>query len=589
MKRNKNTYLCRVKSKSQLIMKKASITLLFLLLLGQYHAQVAQWIVPPLYDNISFASGADIIVSDSANAKVYWSPNGQRLFSSTETVNSFSDGYAVVTNDTSAILGYYDTKGHYTSLASKKIKVANDFPYFTDGYLVIKKKRHYIVDSQGIIDKKKYLKVYPFHNGYAVCSYFENPKKHQGIVNYLIDQNKSEVTLKYNDKTYKASEVDFISSVNDENIGFVVIKKAVYIFNANNKQLSPLYFQGGGQRQAKLAQDLDIEDGISPVIYAQCGKNEQIIIYFDKNLVPLDIYYNNEKHHYTVNSVTTEKASTPMKTFKQGDLYGLLWKGQTVLPAQFDAIQCYNGDLAFAWQAGKQGLLKVSENAAFTIGINNDKDIAFRHQTYETKLRIDMPADIDPSKIDIQVDPNSGYVIDKLSKQTNKTSDGNRAEYTCTLTIPNDIKEIPMEFVYPIQINCDNIKLLPSQKKVKAWRDNYYDVVIKDSEKTFDKKNNTLSFPFTINAERFLCEETIPFEVSANVDSWAVDVEQSSPTQGVCTVQIADLNEGENYLYIELTEEGCPPVTFTYIITNKKPGKAKKDFTIKKDTFLEID
>ena len=80
------------------------------------------------------------------------------------------------------------------------------------------------------------MKVYPFHNGYAVCSYFENPQKHQGIVNYLIDKNKSEVTLKYNEKTYKASEVDFISSVNDENIGFVVIKKAVYIFNANNKQ-----------------------------------------------------------------------------------------------------------------------------------------------------------------------------------------------------------------------------------------------------------------------------------------------------------------------------------------------------------------
>lgn len=571
-------------------MKKASITLLFLLIFGQYHAQIAQWIVPPLYDNIDFVKGSDLIVSDSANAKVYWNSNGQRLFSSTETVNPFSDGYAVVTNDTSAILGYYDTKGHYTSLASKKIKVANNFPYFTDGYLVIKKKRHYIIDSQGVIDKKKYLKVYPFHNGYAVCSYFENPKKHQGIVNYLIDQNKAEVTLQYNDKTYNASEVDFISSVNDENIGFVVIKKSVYVFNGNNRELSPLYYLGGGQRQAKLEQDISIEEGSSPVIYARCGKNEQITIYFNKYLVPIDIFYNNDKHHYTVNSVTPVKNSTPLNTFKQGNLYGLLWKGQNVLPAQFESIRCYNGDLAFAWQSGKQGLLKYHENAMFNISINNDKDIAFRHQTYETTIRIDMPADIDPSKIDIQVDPNSGYVIDKLSKQTNKTNDGNRAEYTCTFTMPNDIKDIPTEFVYSIQINCDNIKLLPFQKKVKIWRDNSYDIVINDADKTFDKKNGLLSIPYTVNVERYIGEEPIPFEVSASIDAWVVDVEQTSATQGVCKVQISDLNEGDNYLNIELTEQDCPPVSFVYILTCKKPVKnasTKKDFIIKKASLFE--
>lgn len=576
-------------------MKKACLSFLLLLFFSCSYAQIAQWIIPPLYDTIYFASGTNLIVTDSANTKSYFNQNGQRLFTTTETVNPFSDGYAVLTNDTSAILGFYDTKGNLTTFDNKKIKVANEFPYFTDGYLIVKRNRYYIVDEQGVIDKTKHLRVYPFHNGYAVCRDYENPQKKKGTVNYLMDKNKVEVPLVYKGKNYDASDVEFISSVNDEKIAVVIIKKSIYLFDLNNGQLSPLYFPNSESKhptQAKIQDELPSSfDNSSNVIYARCEKNEQVTICFDRYLVLTDILYNNEKHHYTEVKKEPEKLSSPIQAIKANDLFGLKYKGDVVIPAQFDAVYCCFGDNAFAKHFGKQGMLQVIDNVTMNLNINNDNDVAFRHQLYETTIKIDMPSVINPTKIDLMVDPNSGCIVDKISKQTKVTDYGNRAEYSCRLSIPDAISEEPSEFDYPIQMTYDNIKLLPYPKKVKAWRDNYYDIVINDGEKVFDKKNGLISFPYTINTERFSSEETSRFELSLSPESLDGELQRESTTRGVCIIPVLTLEEGENYMFIELTEQGCPPISFPFTITYNKSKKQKQptkaDFKISKTTTLD--
>lgn len=581
-------------------MKKVYLTSLLFLFMGYSHAQIAQWVIPPIYDSIYFANGANLVVTDSIDNKIYWTPNGQRLFATTETVNPFSEGYAVLTDSSGFIIGFYDTKGNFTSFSDYRISVANDFPYFTDGHLIIKGKMYYVADSQGIIDRKKYLMIYPFRNGYAVCRDYENPQKQKGIANFLIDKNKIEVPLVYNNKTYNASDVDFISSVNDEHIAIVIIKKSLFLFDGNDRHLSPLLFPNYNTDkqpvQAKLEGDLPLlTDNSSPVIYARCGKNEQIAIYFDSNLVPIDIYYNNEKHHYTQSITTLEKPSSPLQAFEENNLFGLTWNGKPVIPAQFEAINCCFDNQAFAKRFGKQGMLQVNEKSTFNLSINNGNDIAFRHQVFETIVRIDMPPTLNPSKLDLEVDQNSGCLIDKISKQTKETENGNRAEYSCRLTIPSSITEEPSEFVYPIQMSFDNIKLMPLQKMVNAWHYKYYDITINDAEKEYDKANGLITFPYIISAERFSNEETFPFEMNVLPDSLEVEIQQISATRGICKVPVSELNEGVNYLFIELIEQGCPPISFPFAITYTKPTPktknkpaVKENINIKKKTIQEI-
>lgn len=575
-------------------MKKTCLTLLLLFFLGQSYAQIAQWLIPPVYDSIYFAKGANLYVTDSSNYKVFWNHDGKHIFATSETIHPFASGCAVMTNDTNSVLGFYDIKGHLTEFNNRKIKVANDYPYFSDNYLIVKKNRYYVIDSEGGIDKTRHLRVYPFRNGYAVCHDYEKPEKQKGTVRYLMDVNKVAVPLVYEGKTYKASDVDFISSVNDEQLAIVVIKNALFFLDMKDRQLSPIVFphSNNGKRpvQAEVTSDLPLSsDESAPIIYARCKKDEKITIYFNKQLVPTDIFYNGEETHYKQNVNIPEKPTTPLSVFvNNNNLYGLACNGKTIIPAQFDAIGRCFGSNAFTKFAGKHGLLQANPDAKLNLSINNGSDIGFRHQTHETIIRIDLPADLNPAKIDLVVSPDAGYTVDKISKQTKESNDGNRTEFTCSFTIPASITEEPTDCNYPVQVTCDNITLLPSQKTVKVWRDNYYDVIVNDAEKSYDKKTDMFSFPYTITMERNPNEETYHFELKVLPDDLDIEIEKTSTTRGVCSIPASVMENGENDIYFEVTEQGCPPLLFPFSINYKKPKGKKaptlKDFKIETST-----
>lgn len=572
-------------------MKKTCLSFLLLLSWGYIHAQIAQWTIPPLYDDIQFAKGSNLMVANSDGTKSFYNLSGQQLFTTSETVNSFSEGLAVLTNDTSSVLGIYDSNGNFTEFPDKRYKIANDYPYYSNGYLIVKRNRYYFVDRQGVIDKTQHLRVYPYHNGFAVCRDYDNPQKKKDKKRYLVDVNKKEVPLICNGKTFDATDVAFISSVNDEYIAYAVIKRSVYVFNGKTKQLSPLYFPNSSDRrptQAKLLEDLPTSfDNESNFIYAQCGRNEQITICVDSHLIPKEIIYNDEKHYCTENNKEVEKRSSALQAVKENELFGLSCNGKPAIPAQFDAIDYCFGNYAIVKKNGKQGLLQVNENAKVNITFNNDKALSFRHQWCETNVRIDLPSSFNALKIDFIADPSNGFVADP---KPNSNDNASRAEFSGKLAIPSTITEEVAEHDYSFLMSYDNIILLPYAKKVKAWRDNYYDVVINDNEKVFDKKNGLISFPFTIDIERFSNEEAVDFEVEATPDILEVDVQMTSTDRGTCVIPITALEEGENYMFIELTEQGCPSLSFPFTVTFNKPkGKqpTKGSFKIcKMDTDL---
>lgn len=528
-------------------------------------------------------------MTDSVDTKIYWDLNGKRLFATTKTVHPFAEGYAVTTDTSGAIIGFYDIKGVYTPLfEEKKVRIAHDYPYFSNGYLIIKRNKYYILDTKGNVDGKKYLMAYPFRNGYAVCRDYENPQKQKGTANYYINKNKNEVPLTYKGRTYNASDVDFISSVNDEQVGIVVINKKLYYFEGEGKDLKPLGVPDPKNKnnviQAKLDGSLPEDNSPNPVIYAKSGKNNQIVLRFDRNLVPIEIYFNNDKHCYTQRTPSQKDHSTMLQAFQRNELFGLSLNDKEIIPPQFETINaCFNNQ-AFVKKSGKYGMIRNLDNVDFTIHIYNGKDIPFRHQLFETTIQIDMPTLLSPNKVDINVDPESGCIIDKISKTTTTTENGNRAGYSCKLTIPSTIKVKTSEYVYPIQIIYDGIVLLPIQQKVKAWRYNYFDVSINNSEIKIDKQSGVLTFPYNINIERFSEEETFPVDVRVVPDTLDVRVQKISEVRGLCNMPVSNLQEGENRVYIRLMEQGCPPLDFPFDFTYTKPApKTKHKPAVKED------
>lgn len=577
-------------------MKKRIVIFLILLVAGQARAQVAKWVIQPNYDSIYYASGANLIITDSTNTKTVWTFDGKRLFSTNDLLFPFSEGFAVTTKRNSKeITGFYATNGKFTSMANYAVSTAHNYPTFSGNYLLVTESRGYhFANSEGVVDDRVFLMAYPFLNGYASCiDYVDSQKPKKGVKMFLINENRKEVTFTHEGKNVKTTDVEFVSSVNDDGLGVVVVKHNLYFFEGEKKDLKPILFSNlKGKEETDLRFQAKL-DGALPnpadtvhVLYAKCGKtSDQISITFDNLMMPVEIKYNITKEEFTKKKDNGLNKTSSMVKTEKGGLYGLAVGSKEVLPAQFDDIFCCFGNHAFVKSSGKQGLLYASDQENFEIKINDNEKIAFRHKSYKTKIRIDMPSTIPAEIIDINVvGENMGCLIDKKSIVPNNTQFGNYAEYDCVLTIPKDLTEKEREILYPIQIISDGIRMPLIQHKAVAWHLKYLNVDISD------QKTDKSTFSCMINIlGRNYEKETYPIDVAVYFADTINTLVPDDPimitdTQYKCSCDLSNSTEGVYTLIIEITEDGCPSYKFPYEFSYSKPSaknKYKGDVKIK--------
>lgn len=585
-------------------MKKEIVLMLALLLAGQAKAQVAKWIVPPVYDSIYFSSGADLIITDSADKKTVWTINGKHLFGTNDALFPFSEGYAVTAkHNTNEITGFYATNGNFTSMVNYSVRIAHGFPYFSGDYLVVQGPQGYhFVNANGQVDDKIFRIAYPFSNGYALCEDYLDPQKpKKGTKVFLINANKKEVNFAYDGKTIKTADVEFVSSVNDEGLGIVIVKHNLFFFEGEGKDLKPLLYssQNGKEEtdlrfQAKLNGPLPNPYDTLPVLYAKCGKSfDQVSITFNKLMVPVEINYNINKEEFGQKETPKPDLVSSMSKTEKNKLFGLKIGSTVVLPPQFEDIVCCFGNQAFVKMSGKYGLLYASDEENFQIRINENEKIAFRHQSFKTKIRIDMPSFIPADAIDVEViGENSGCRIEKTSKRHNNTQYGNYAEYDCVLNIPKDLGKKEMEIYYPIQIISDGIIMPVIMHKVVAWHLKYLNVSISD------ESTNKSVCSFMINIiGRDYDKDTYPIEVAVYLDDTINTIVPEGPfmitdTQYKCVCDLSNSTESVYTLIIEVTEDGCPSSQFPYELSYSKPSaknKYKEKIEIKEKDEMEYE
>ena len=544
--------------------------------------QVAQWLIRPEYDTISFAEGADRVVTDSSGVSIFWTFDGRRVLATDDYVCPFIDGVAVtVKKGAGFVTGFYDLEGVFTPIEKERYKIQGDIQGFSDGYLLLRdriSRNYFYIDKKGRFSSVGFLQATPFRNGLASCNLFSNQEKMKDPVFALLNANLTPMSFSFNNKEFSPDDIDFISSVNDEKVGVLIHKKKVYLLHAEDLSLTLLCGQNGEQNpktQAKLQDEVNqvriMGEDASFMIPAKCGKEGVVLLHFDAHRVLRSIDYVDGTKTFADKNETARIYRSPAAPFGKGP-YGLRQGETEILPPQFDEAPFCFDDKAMVKKDGKYGLLKMYPEEPVSLSLYKGRDIPFKHQTFETFVRLDLPQVVSSGDAVLDVNPESGCTLDMTSAEMKDTPFGNYVQYNCTLQIPQNLRDDEMtEVVYPACIRYDGFVSPAYEIKAKAWHFKYINIDINNSDVILDEGN--VSFIIDISADRAAGEE-YPLKLSVTADTLAVDYEKLSETRYKCKVMA--LAEGINNIVIEVTEQGCPTTSYPYEIVYTKPVEQTK-------------
>ena len=555
-------------------MKRTLLTFICICLAGLANAQIAKWLIEPLYDDIHMAVGIDAIVTDSANTKTLWSFEGRRLATTPNEIFDFRENRSVSTvPGTANIACVFKNNGE--SIKIENCNVAHAYPYYSCGKLLVQEGIYYrFVGVDGSFNGGKYTKAYPYFNDYASCQTFQNMEKQKDPYFLLVNKNEEMVQFSFNGKNFNTDDIEFISSVNDENLAIVVLKHKLYKFNGTDGSLSPVFAsedETNLKNQAKLDGDLNMYykkvDDNTYVLTAKCGKNGEVSFEFDNMLKPVSFTTNGETKKYSVREEVKREFTSPLRMETEGNLYGIYWESEEMLPAQFEKLSTCFENKAFVKLNGKFGILAIDKDAKFSLKINKGNDVAFLHQKFETAIRVDMPSYILSDKTYLEIDPSCGIELDKTSREIKNTESGNFVEYNCVLNIPENLPDEIEEISYPIQVVYNGLKSPVINHKINAWF--YKKFEVEEDETQRHVEHGTLTFVFNIkNAQ--LDGSIVKFDVSVLADTLSVQREDKM-SETRYKYKVDGLNEGINNIVVQILEQGCPPASFPFEVEYHKP------------------
>ena len=561
--------------------KRVSLTLAVMMMSSVLASgQIAKWMIKPDYDNMFIAAGTDLIVTDSLGIQTaLWTLDGKCLVRTDSDIHPFRDGLAVTTQrGTVALRGFYTDSGAFVPVKGGPFHIARMYPYLSGGHLLVEVPDAGLfryVNTEGTPSGRYFVDAYPFFNGFASSWYYLNPEKMKDLYPCLLTEDMQPVPFSFNGKMIAPNDVEFLSSVNDEGLGVIVAKKKVYLFHAEDQSLSalgPTENSFNLKEQAKVETEFVqafVQDSDTTWTFGgKCGKAGFVQLWFDQMKRPVAIRYVNGERVFKKHEKEVRELDSPLRATVVDDKYGIVWDGQEQLPPQFEDFPACFGDKAIVRIADKYGMLQMQREEQFQLSMYKGKDIPFKHQTFETTLRLDLPSYIPAEKASIEVDPSSGCEIDRTSGEARNTQFGNFVQFDCVLHIPDSLPdEETVELVYPTRVLYQGLVSSVIPLKVNAWHYKYFVVDVIDSETALDK--GSLSFTFNINAERAQGEDIYPTVVNVQADSLSCALEKYSETRYKCRVQ--ELREGLNNIVVQVIEQGCPPVSFPFEIFYTKP------------------
>ena len=265
-----------------------------------------------------------------------------------------------------------------------------------------------------------------------------------------------------------------------------------------------------------------------------------------------------------------------------------IWWGDSleILAPQFDDVGTRFDEKVCVKLNGKWGLIKTFKDEKFTLSLNEGKLIDFRHATYDTKVRVDLPKAITPTSAELMMISENGII-----NADSKLIHGNSIQYKCDLYYPNELKyegsdlENSVTVInYDVQVQYDNLKSPVFSIQSRSLASKYISLNLTNQK----INNNHYTATLTLNKEKKTGEPDYPLSINCEVedryiwdnegnicDSVVCKTKQLSKTKYLIDVQ--PLRDGVNNLIITISEKGVPDIIAEERI---KYSKAKKGQTV---------
>ena len=562
------------------IRKKLCLALILMSGFSMANAQIAQWKLRPLYDTIFIPKGALFAVTQnrSSHTTTLWTlTEFEKIRQVYGKMHEFHDEVSVNTaQDDSKVLGFVLNTGWYITLPTgSNYTVDLSYPYFSDGHLVVQEpttKHFRYIDKKGAPSIYRYKIAYPFFKGFASCEYYQDQVKLSNPKWRLINKEMKMVLFSFQGKEIKKTDIDFVSSVNDENTAVLIANKKVYLYNAETEKLTPLCSKLGNENlkeQAKLTENLSnslVQGDNLWGLKVKCTKNDMVKIFFDKFMRPTMIQYTDTVKYYNSYVEQPSALSTSLKVVKGKGGYGLSRGNEEILVPQFESIPFCFVDKAFVKKDGEYGAVQVFPEKHFNVWIyDKDAVMPFVHKDLKTTIQIDIPQEFSIDSVTINMDKRQDFVIDRDSREEKHTDITNWVKYNCTLKIPSALfSNETTEMDIPLQIQYDGFLSPVIHVKKQATIRKYWSVNV-DNEHWYG--DDSLSFDFSLEYSDPMARDA-KYGVSVTVEPKEIcQIVPFTFTKYRCTMQ--KIKKGLNQVEITVTEDGFPSAVFPYIFEHK--------------------
>lgn len=558
--------------------KRILLSIMFVGILASVDAQIAKWLVRPNYDYIemldcglmkTFMSGKIGLLNDTGT---------EILPLKYDSITTFKEGCALLFNN-NAFCAVVNMQGHVTDVADRHYIVSKNNQFYSFGYLLVKKgNQYFFIDPEGVEAYGPFAEAYPFFDGIARVKSYVNVQKNVEDTYYeYIKAGEGPVFLPETDK----GDINFLSSFHNGK-AIAVVKKRFYNIDAASYEMTPLSVDSTlNKKSLVVAPEKKIVPLINEGNYMVTAKNG--IFTFDTymRLARMELL-ENEPQNYPFKQEVAKKHPSSFSIIANNNIFGLDYKGQNILPPQFEKVISLKDELAIVKSDKKCGVITVDNKNHIRFKLNNNEHIGFTHQYYETMLAVMLPSYIKCSSA-VVASKSSDCEIQIETRTENENVEGNTLGYKCRLSIPQDLADTLMTHSYRYALKYDGLTSVDYIVSIPEWYVKYYEVELKNTSLSLNPTDSVnVEFDLIKTDVARNDESNYYKEVELVSLNYEGELTLNKITENHYSFRLSGIDQERIMFSVKITERGCPSIEYPFemVFVKPKPREKNKKTTV---------
>lgn len=540
--------------------------------------QIAHWRVKPSFDDAKILPNGLIETINGQKCGLYDSSGNELLPIEYDRISDFADNVALLYND-GKLCGIVNERGNVVDLSKSGFTPIPSQTFFSDNYLNVTKRRNgdnapefYYIDKMGKQVAGPFITGLPYSDGFALVHRYGNDKKPEDIYWAFIDTDQQEINIPNFDKK---QSIQFLSSFRNGRAVCIYKNKGYYV--TDSLTVHPINVDTLNTKKSQLA-----VDGKSFNIQ----KNKDNIVVTAKNailtfnsLMQLDKIESDGKiiYEYESPAIEGKRINSELSQIGKAGEYGLSYKGNVLLPAQFTDVKLLDGKYALVKLNGKWGFITVDPNNQFQFKLNNNEHIGFNHRFYIAKLATLMPSYIKCNNTTV-FSKSPDCEIQVESRNEIENIERNTLTYDCKLSIPESLSDTLASQVYTYALKYDGLQSIDYQISIPQWYVKYYEVELSNTKFTVNP-NDTITVEFDlVKTDAARNDDTNYFKTVELITPENDNIPLNKITENHYSFRIDSGDRDRLSFIIKIKEDGCPSIEYPFEMVFTKPEpKSKND------------